>query len=378
MYIWEYLGVKRMWVESIFSLLKNLKNQGEEEDWDIIDGEFYYKGQVMSDEDRIKFFEEKSREKSEEGKYPGNQKGELLTNEERSDAIELDLESGEILEKSVDGEVEEPRSEYHLSGKRGRPAKMDKFYIYLKASEHSANTIKTYRSAMKFWGKVARSHNKSIYHLSIENMERAIMSMDLNTKRKLVSALKQLAKWYLRSEYPKLHLELEKLVIVGHKTRVPLAKGEKEFVHIKNHAKELISRGKREGIWLALMLLCGLRISEIQTVEPGEGKIKVLGKRNKERLIPANDWLIVALKEFEESGRGGYKKSSKIIDRSLRRMGYTHLHSLRHTYATILLKRGLALNQIQKLLGHSDISTTTIYAQFELPKNVAELLEQDS
>ncbi len=366
-----------MWVESIFSLLKNLKNQGEEEDWEIIDGEFYYKGQVMSDEERIKFFEERSREKTEEGKTTKNQKDELLTIEGDFNTTESDIQRGGTHKNSMTEAIEEPISYYHSSGKRGRPAKMDKFYIYLKASEHSANTIKTYKSAMRFWEKVAKSHNKTIYHLNIENMERAIMSMDLNTKRKLVSALKQLAKWYLRSDYPKLHLELEKLVIVGHKTRVPLAKGEKEFIHIKNHAKELISHGKREGIWLALMLLCGLRISEIQTVEPGEGKIKVLGKRNKERLIPANDWLIIALNEFEDSGRGGYKKSSKIIDRSLRRMGYTHLHSLRHTYATILLKRGLALNQIQKLLGHSDISTTTIYAQFELPKNVAELLEDD-
>ncbi|MGB6130124.1 MAG: tyrosine-type recombinase/integrase, partial [Psychrilyobacter sp.] len=297
-------------------------------------------------------------------------------------------ESNQVTKETMGGyeskgqEIQENLGEYTpevsiMKGKKGRPPKIDKFYIYLKASDHSPNTVKTYGYVMKFWDKVARSHNKTIYYLTIDELEAAIISIDLNTKRKRISALRQLGRWYLRNGYSRLHLELEKLIIVGHKTRVPLAKGENEFIEIKNHAKELISHGKREGIWLGLMLMCGLRISEIQTVEVGEGQIKVLGKRNKERLIPANDWLILALKEFKGVGTGGYKKTKGIIDRSLRRMGYTHLHSLRHTYATILLKRGLALNQIQKLLGHSDISTTTIYAQFELPKNVAELLEKD-
>jgi site-specific recombinase XerD len=335
-------GVKLMWIESIFSLLKRLKKTKKEEDWDIIDGKLIFKNESNVSDNKISF-------------------------EEGDPQIDVSDPSPNIGEKQ--GKV--------INLSKGRPPKLDKYYIYLRSSEHSINTIKTYKSAIKFWEKIARDHNKTIYGLGIEDLERAIMNKDLNTKRKLVSALKQLSKWYLRNEFPRLHLELQKLVIVGHKTRVPLAKEEHEFIEIKNHAKELIKEGKREGIWLALMLMCGLRISEIQTVEPGEKKIKVLGKRNKERLIPTNDWIIKALHEFKGHGRGGYKQSSGIIDRNLRKMGYTHLHSLRHTYATILLKRGLPLNQIQKLLGHSDISTTTIYAQFELPKNIAELLEED-
>ena len=122
-------------------------------------------------------------------------------------------------------------------------------------------------------------------------------------------------------------------------------------MEIKNHAKELIGQRKREGIWLGLMLTCGLRISEIQTVEAEEGQIKVIGKRNKQRIVPASDWILEGLKDLKDTGRGGYKKPRGIVDRGLRRMGYTHLHSLRHTYATILLKREFTTKPDSEIIG---------------------------
>lgn len=364
------MGVNRMITEAIFRMLKKFQNQEEEDDLKIINGEFYYKGQVMDKEARKLFYEMKAEEeKKKETTLPSYSFSSTKETEERYESKNREIQenSGEYIPEGAS-----------LKGKRGRPPKIEKFFIFLRASEHSQNTLKTYRSAIKFWNGVARSNSKTIYNLKIEELEKGIMSKDLNTKRKLVSALKQLGKWYLRSDYPKLYIELNKLVIIGHKSRIPATKSEKEFIEIKNHAKELIGKGKREGIWLGLMLTCGLRISEIQTVEAEDGQIKVIGKRNKQRIVPASDWILEGLKDLKDTGRGGYKKPRGIVDRGLRKMGYTHLHSLRHTYATILLKRGLPLNQIQKLLGHSDISTTTIYAQTEVPKNVAELLEKDS
>jgi site-specific recombinase XerD len=386
--MWELLGVNQMITEAIFRMLKKLQNQEDKDDLEIINGEFYFKGQVMDKEARREYYER--RENPLNSPNPSlNKEGDTLSRP--SDTLSLNREKEEVRENLEEYQLEgENLNSFRPDGhlplnqkegfpmKKGRPPKMEKFFIFLRASEHSINTVKTYRSAIRFWEGVARSNHKTIYNLNIEELEKGIMSKDLNTKRKLVSALKQLGKWYLRSDYPKLYIELNKLIIIGHKSRIPATKSEKEFVEIKNHAKELIDQKKREGIWLGLMLTCGLRISEIQTVEAEEGQIKVIGKRNKQRIVPASDWILDGLKDLKDTGRGGYKKPRGIVDRGLRRMGYTHLHSLRHTYATILLKRGLPLNQIQKLLGHSDISTTTIYAQTEVPKNVAELLENDT
>jgi site-specific recombinase XerD len=333
-------------IKGLFSRIKDLIIKEEKQEWDIKNGELIYL-QGMDEEDSPTL--------------PSDGFSQLKETEEK-------IKVEEIESKEENGET---------VMRKGRPPKLEKFYIYLRASEHSPNTVKTYEYAIKFWDEVAKSHHKSVYNLNIEDLERAIMNMDLNTKRKKISALKQLARWYARNEFPKLRVELDKLVIIGHKSRLPAAKGEMEFIRIREEAKSLIKKGKREGIWIGLMVMCGLRISEIQTVEIGELDIKVIGKRNKQRMIPAPKWILEGLKELKDHGRGGYKQNRFIIDRKLRKMGYTHLHSLRHTYATMLLKRGLPLNQIQKLLGHSDISTTTIYAQFEMPKNVAELLEKD-
>ena len=230
MNIWELLGVRQVGLEFVFELLKKFQDQEDKDELEIINGEFYYKGQVMDKNARREYYER--REKPLNSPNPSlNKEGDLTLPSDGFSSIK----ETEVGYESKDPEIKENLGEYDLGGvslkgKRGRPPKIDKFYIYLKASDHSPNTVKTYGYVMRFWDKVAKSHNKTIYYLTIDDLEAAIISIDLNTKRKRVSALRQLGRWYLRNGYSRLHLELEKLIIVGHKTRVPLAKGEKEFI----------------------------------------------------------------------------------------------------------------------------------------------------
>lgn len=258
---------------------------------------------------------------------------------------------------------------------KGRTRDIEGFFLMLKSIGRAKKTIESYRYDIEFWKKIARRNKKSIYNLKLTEIEEANAGQDINSVKRRVSALKQLAKWYLRDGFPLLHIECQKIILGRGKVRVPQAKSEKEYIQIKKRAQELIEEGRREGVWLSLFINCGLRISEIQTVTPFEDHITVIGKGDKERKVPCPEHLLEILNNFKKDGHGGYRKKRQIIDRELRKMGYTHLHSLRHTYATILLNRGVDLDKIQHLLGHSSIATTQIYAKTKVDKSILEVLK---
>ncbi len=284
------------------------------------------------------------------------------------------LEEGQEEEEYFNDDIE--NIDLLKANRKGRTRDVEGFFISLQSGGRSIQTLKTYRYAIAWWSKVALKNKISIYNLKLKHIEEAIVEIDINTKKKKVSALKQLAKWYLREGFPHLNIETQKIMIGRGKVRIPKAKSEEEFKKIREDSEELIKQGRREGIWLLLMLTCGLRISEIETVTAGSKFITVIGKGNKERKIPCSPEFLKILKEFQADGRGGYRKKRGVIDATLRKMGYTHLHTLRHTYATVLHNRGLNLEEVSRLLGHSDISTTQVYAQTKINEGVFKIFDE--
>jgi integrase/recombinase XerD len=147
--------------------------------------------------------------------------------------------------------------------------------------------------------------------------------------------------------------------------------------------------GLRDRAMLELLYACGLRVSElvtIKTVQVGlaEGCLRVTGKGSKERLVPfgeeAHGWMqrYIAQARGEILGgqasdalfvtaRGGAMTRQmfwKLIKAHALRAGIEaplSPHTLRHAFATHLLNHGADLRAVQMLLGHADISTTTIY-----------------
>ncbi len=258
----------------------------------------------------------------------------------------------------------------------GNVPPINQFFTFLEASGRSRSTVFTYRYAYQFWSKWASHRKTSVYSLRFRDIESALAGKDTSTSRKLLSMLKSYSKWLMKSNKARLFLELQKVTAPKIKQRIAKHKSAAMFAKIGGTAKELCANGDRKGIWIGLMLFCGLRISEIQTAESGDNFVQVIGKGNKERRIPAPEWLLEAMRKCPKRDEGGWQKHRNIIDFELRKKcGLSKLHSLRHTYATMLLHKGLLIDEIQKLLGHNEINTTQIYAKTKMPDGVISKLE---
>jgi len=143
----------------------------------------------------------------------------------------------------------------------------------------------------------------------------------------------------------------------------------------------------RNKVMIKLLLDTGLRLSEMTNLKWNDidlmvGSLKVIqGKGAKDRVLYINDNLLEDLKiwkkrQFKEWGKTEYvfttRTLNKLDGKAVRKMIKTYsdkaninknitTHTLRHTFATDLLRATNNIRQVQKALGHSDISTTQIY-----------------
>ncbi len=151
--------------------------------------------------------------------------------------------------------------------------------------------------------------------------------------------------------------------------------------------------GMRDRIILEMFYNTGMRLSELLYLKESgidfkSDTIKVLGKRNKERIIPFTKKFGVLLKDYilekekcfgqhedmflTDSGRKMYPKLIYLIVRR-NLSGVTTLdkkspHVLRHTFATHLLNNGAELNAVKELLGHANLAATQIYTHNTIEK----------
>jgi len=228
-----------------------------------------------------------------------------------------------------------------------------------------------------------------ISHLFIKSWLSELMAsgMDAKSVNRKISALKSYYKYLLRH---KLVDKSPMLKVSSPKTskKLPVFIEENKMSEIMSHLVGEKSDEKNEEMHriaddiLLTLYHTGIRLNELihlekKNIDLNQQTIKVLGKRNKERIIPITVELSEVLKDYLDlypsspyvfNSPKGAKLYPNFVYRSVKTLlsRYTTLnkkspHVLRHTFATHLLNHGSDLNAIKELLGHANLSATQIY-----------------
>jgi integrase/recombinase XerC len=280
-------------------------------------------------------------------------------------------------------------------------AKINSFLEYMRlarlASDH---TLRAYSIDLaSFFSFLEKKKSTS----SLEEIDkwtiRGYLSLLFEQKRKNRTILRHLSS--LRSFFK--YLVKEKILLVNPLDEIEGPKREKRLPHFLSYAQieNLFSQpdvttylGLRDRAIVELFYSSALRLSELAALnrwdlDKEQGLLRVRGKGRKERLVPvtknAIKWILTYLEHPERSVRSkehevqkddaaiflnkwGKRMTTRSIDRNFKRYllqsGLAERitpHTIRHTIATHWLENGMDLKTIQLLLGHSSLSTTTIY-----------------
>ncbi len=275
------------------------------------------------------------------------------------------------------------------------------FQVYKQVQEGlSKNTIKNYgRDINELFKYLKQNKNiiitaETIQHITKKDLEMFIAYIadkgnSKTTRSRKISSIKEFFKY--------LHEE-ERIIENNPAITLKNPKLDKKLpVYLKlNEAKRLLDavEGKhkeRDYAILTLFLNCGLRLSELVNINIDDLKDNMLrirnGKGSKDRDIILNDIAIKAVKDYLEvrlknkgekalflsnrnkriSTRNVQEMVKKYIEKAKLNKKYS-VHKLRHTCASLLHQNGVDIRDIQELLGHEDLSTTSIYTHLNKEK----------
>ncbi len=278
------------------------------------------------------------------------------------------------------------------------------FIDYLqKEKNYSSHTINAYQSDLEaFLAFCLEKYDEDnfdqvnyqiIRSWIIELVDGGLSNRSVNRK---VASLKAYYKFLLKNKLIEVHpLSKHKALKISKKIEVPFSNKEMDAVLNKIPFDDNFE-GHRDKLIIELFYSTGIRRSELiniklTDVDFSNKTLKVLGKRDKERIIPLLPYVLNAIEEYlnhrdevktlrSEDYLFLVKKGNKVYETLVYRIinGYFSKasskikkspHILRHTFATHLLNEGADLNSVKELLGHSSLASTQVYTH----NSIAEL-----
>jgi len=265
----------------------------------------------------------------------------------------------------------------NLNNQSDREKILNEYLVYIKnVKNYSENTIKSYRSDIKHYFENSERIGEFSNYLKILNKDR-YSKTSVNRK---ITSIRTFLYWAIDSGY----LNQNEIKIVNNlkvEKKLPNVLTSSYINKLLDGLPESTEKDLRDKAILEIMYSSGLRVSEVSNLTLNSinknNSIKVLGKGNKERVLPMTKRAYVYIKKYIETSRPKFQneksknnlflgvRGGQLNDREIRRIVKlrcgTFPHSIRHTFATHLLEGGADLRIVQELLGHNDPSTTQIY-----------------
>ena len=279
---------------------------------------------------------------------------------------------------------------------------LDKFKNYLEAEKkYSILTVNAYTKDLEefkdYLESLGISFSKNLEYTFIRNWivflsKNKISPSSINRK---ISSLKAYYKFLINIK------EIKKSPLRNHtslrtKSKVVNPMNEVEMKEVFNLFKTSGKELTRDSMIIDVLYSTGLRRAELINLKKhdiyfDDQVIKVLGKRNKERLVPLLPELLKKLKLYstnirEDSFLFQSKNGNKISSSTIYRVVNKYLrnistktkispHVLRHTFATHILNNGADINSIKEILGHKSLASTQIYTKIKIPTIVNDYMK---
>ena len=271
------------------------------------------------------------------------------------------------------------------------------FFEFLENGKKlSNNTLQSYKRDLTQFEVYLRDNKKNYSKLKTEDIREYIQYLHENGKKastisRSLASIRSFYQYEVKNRKVKVD-PTEGIQSPKIEKRVPSVLTSKEVELLLEQPKNVDLKGTRDKAMLEFAYATGMRVTEIISLDINDVNLEegyvVCNNGEKQRTIPLGTMSLKALKDYIENAREFLIKDENekslfvnINGKRLTRQGFwkiikyykeqAHItkditpHVLRHSFATHLLQNGADLKAIQSMLGHSDISSTQVYMQFQ-------------